>query len=76
MRMFEMFTRPKKNLGVDAARLKTYAIIVKLPNPGGSTQLITTTVMAVNPEMARKLIRVQYNNPKVILGQPREIKSR
>lgn len=76
MRAFEMFTRPPKDRGIDAERLKTYAVTVKLPNPGGSTQLITTTVMAVNPEMARKLIKVQYNNPKVILGQPREIKSR
>jgi hypothetical protein len=35
-----------------------------------------TTVMALNPQMARKIVQVQYNVPGIIMGQPREIKLR
>ena len=56
-------------------RLKTYAVKVKLKQPG-YTNIIDTTVQARTPEMARKILRAQYNNPNVIVGQPKEIKTR
>lgn len=55
--------------------LKTYIVKVKLKQPG-YTNIIDTTVQARTPEMARKIIRAQYNNSHVIVGQPKEIKSR
>lgn len=67
MRAVEI-TPPKKS------RLKSYSIRVKIPGPYGATNITDTMVMAINPEMARRLIRVQYNVPHVIIGQPREIK--
>jgi hypothetical protein len=33
-------------------------------------------VQAVSPQMARKIIANQYNSNHVMIGQPREIKSR
>jgi hypothetical protein len=53
--------------------LKTFVVKVKL-NQLGYSNLIDTTVQARNAEMARRIIRAQYNNNKVIVGQPREIK--
>jgi hypothetical protein len=55
--------------------LKTYIVKVKLKQPG-YTNIIDTTVQARTHEMARKIIRAQYNNSQVIVGQPKEIKSR
>lgn len=54
-------------------KLKTYAVKVKLPGQG-YTNIIDTIVTAVNPEMARRLVRVQYNSAHALVGQPREIK--
>ena len=56
-----------------ATGLKTYTLKVKLKQPG-YTNIIDTTVQARTPEMARSIIRAQYNNRNVIVGQPREIK--
>ena len=67
MRLNEI-TSPKKS------KLKNYLVKVKIPGPYGATNITDTMVMAMNPEMARRLIRVQYNVPHVISGQPREIK--
>ena len=54
-------------------KVKTYTIKVKIKS-GEYINIIDTIVMAVNPQMARKLARVQYNSQHVIIGQPREIK--
>ena len=56
-------------------KLKTYLVKLKFKSTG-YTQMLDTTVMAVNPQMARKIIANQYNSTHVIVGQPREIKSR
>lgn len=54
------------------ARLKTYVIRLKLKQTG-YTQHMDTTVVARNPEQARRIVRQQYNNTSVIVGQPREL---
>ena len=56
-------------------KLKTYLVKLKLKSLG-YTQILDTTVMAVSPQMARKIIANQYNSTHVMIGQPREIKSR
>lgn len=56
-----------------ARKLKTYVVKLKLKSIG-YTQILDTTVMAVNPQMARKIIANQYNSTHVMIGQPREIK--
>lgn len=59
--------KPVKN------KLKTYAVKLKLQQTGYKN-IIDTTIVARNPEMARRLLRQQYNNKHVIVGQPRELK--
>lgn len=54
------------------ARLKTYVVRVKLRQIGYIQQM-DTTVQARNPEQARRIIRQQYDNKNVIVGQPREL---
>jgi hypothetical protein len=56
-------------------KLKTYVVKLKLKSIG-YTQILDTTVQAVNPQMARKIIANQYDSTHVLIGQPREIKSR
>lgn len=53
-------------------RLKTYEINLKLKQPGYS-QIIKTTVQAINPSMAKKIAEGQYGIGTVI-GNPRERK--
>jgi len=53
--------------------LKTYEVRLKLKQIG-YTNIINATVQARTPEMARRIIRAQYNDRNVIVGQPREIK--
>jgi hypothetical protein len=67
MRLYEI-AQPKKS------KLKTYEIRVRIPVLGGGNTNTFTTVMAVNPQMARKIVQVQYNVPGIIIGQPREVK--
>ena len=55
--------------------MKTYLVRLKLKSIG-YTQILDTTVQAVSPQMARKIIANQYNSTHVLIGQPREIKSR
>ena len=50
--------------------LNTYAVKIKLKQQG-YTNLVDTQVQARTPEMARKILRTQYNNPNVVVGQPR-----
>jgi len=64
MRAQEFQTRPP---------LKTYRVRLKLQQKG-YTQQMDTTVMARNAEMARRVIRAQYLNPNVLVGQPKEVK--
>ena len=54
--------------------MKTYAVKLKLRHLG-HTNIIDTTVVARTPEMARRILRQQYDNKHVIVGQPKEIKS-
>ena len=53
--------------------LKTFAAKVQLRQPG-YRNIIDTTVQARNAEMARRLLRQQYGDRNVIVGQPRELK--
>ncbi len=55
------------------ARMKTYLVRIRLQQTG-YTQHMDTTVQARNPEQARRMIRMQYNNKNVIVGQPRELR--
>jgi hypothetical protein len=57
------------------SRLKTYLVKLKLRQPG-YTQIINTTLQARNPDQARKILRAQYNKNDIIVGNPRELKSR
>lgn len=70
----KQFIRNNRNYISPQPGLKTYAIKLKLKQPG-YTNIIDTTVQARTPEMARRILRAQYNNRHVIVGQPREIKS-
>lgn len=55
------------------SKMKTYQARVKLKQPG-YTNIIDATVQARNPEMARRLLRQQYGDSNVLVGQPREMK--
>lgn len=55
------------------ARLKTYVVRLRLKQKG-YVQQMDTTVQARNPEQARRMVRAQYDNKNVMVGQPREIK--
>jgi len=68
MRLHEI-AQPKKS------RLKSYSIKIKIPGPGKTSTNTNTIVMAVNPQMARKIVQVQYNVPNIMIGQPKEIKT-
>lgn len=54
--------------------LRPFLIRLRLKQPG-YTQLVNTTVMARNADQARKIVRAQYGDRHVIVGNPREIKS-
>lgn len=61
---------------VDEAKgtaLRTFAAKVRLKQQGYAN-IIDTTVVARNAEMARRLIRQQYGDHNVMVGQPREIR--
>ena len=55
--------------------LKTFVVRLQLKQQG-YTQQIDTTVQARTANLARQIIRAQYNNRNVTVGQPREIKTR
>jgi len=54
------------------ARLKTYAVKLKIKQSGYTTML-DTTIQARNPQQARQILHRQYNDRNVIVGQPREL---
>ncbi len=56
------------------ARMKTYMVRLRLKQRG-YTQQMDTTVMARNPEQARRIIRQQYGDANVLVGQPRELQT-
>ena len=58
---------------VKGQALRNYAVKVQLKQPGYKN-IIDTTVVARNPEMARRLVRQQYGDRNVMVGQPRELK--
>jgi hypothetical protein len=62
-------------ISLPKTKMKTYLVKLKLKSIG-YTQMLDTTVQAVNPQMARKIIATQYDSTHVLIGQPREIKSR
>ena len=55
--------------------LKTFVVKIKL-RQRGYTNVVDTQVQARTAEMARRILRAQYNNPNVIIGQPRELRTR
>lgn len=55
-------------------QMRTYRVRIRLPQPGGYSQQMDTTVMARTPEQARRIIRAQYGSSQVMIGQPRELK--
>ena len=74
MRAIEITERAKKP--GKANQVKQYLVKVKIRSPG-YTNIVDTVVYAVNPQWARKLVRAQYsNNKNVLIGQPKEIKTR
>jgi hypothetical protein len=64
---------PVSETGVKTPQLKTYAARVKLKQ-AGYTNIVDATVMARNPEMARRLLHQLYGGNSSVVGQPREIK--
>ena len=64
---------PVSETGVKKPQLKTYAARVKLKQLG-YTNIVDATVMARNPEMARRLLHQLYGGNSSVVGQPREIK--
>lgn len=68
MRLYEI-AQPKKS------KLKTYEIRIRVPGLSGTSTNTKTIVVALNPQMARKVVQAQYNVPNIMIGQPREIKT-
>lgn len=66
MRAREFTPRSLKNL-------RPFRVRLRLKQPG-YTQQLDTTVMARNPEMARRILRNQYDDANVVMGTPREIR--
>jgi hypothetical protein len=54
-------------------RLKIYAVKLRLKQKG-YTQHMDSTVMARNPEQARRIVRQQYGDSNVLVGRPRELR--
>jgi hypothetical protein len=54
-------------------QLKTFVVKIKLRQTSGTTT-VDTTIMARNPEQARQLLRKQYGDRSIVVGQPRELK--
>ena len=51
-------------------QLKTFVVKIKLKQLSGTTT-VDTTVVSRNPEQARQLLRKQYGDRGVVVGQPR-----
>lgn len=68
MRLKEI-AQPKKS------KLKTYEIRIRVPGLSGTSTNTKTIVVALNPQMARKVVQAQYNVPNIMIGQPKEIKT-
>ena len=56
-------------------RMQTFVVRIRLPQQG-YTQHMDTTVQARTAEQARRIIRGQYGNRAVMVGQPRRITPR
>lgn len=58
-----------------ANQLRTYLVRLKLKQKG-YTQHMDTMVQARNQDQARKLLRAQYDSRNVIIGNPRELRTK
>ena len=65
MRADEILGRRKK--------LRMFQAKIKVKNVN-YTNIIDTTIMARNPEMARRLLRRLYGGRSVLVGTPKELK--
>ncbi len=65
-----------KDLTSQKSRLRTFEVRIQFRQPNGVIQQMDTTVQARTAEMARRMLRAQYSSPRVLVGNPREIKSR
>lgn len=57
-------------------KLRTYLVRLRISNQKGRKDLLNTTVQARNAEQARRIIRTQYNDPNIMVGQPKLIAPR
>jgi hypothetical protein len=55
--------------------LNTYLVRIRLPQTGHNIHM-DTTVQARTPEMARRMIRAQYGDRTVIVGNPKKINTK
>lgn len=58
---------------ISGSALKTFVVRLKLKQVG-YVQQFDTTVQARTANQARQIIRAQYDNKNVLVGQPRAIK--
>jgi hypothetical protein len=61
-------------MGIDHAG-EMQRLVDLVPGLSGSNTNTKTVVVALNPQMARKVVQAQYNVPSIMIGQPREIKT-
>jgi len=53
--------------------IKTFVVRIRLPQR--TNNIFQTTIQARNAEQARRLIRALYGDSRVLIGQPKEIKT-
>jgi hypothetical protein len=56
--------------------LDTFLLKIKLPQVGGYSRIMDTSVQARNHEMARRIVRAQYGDRTVIVGNPKKINTK
>lgn len=66
--------RAKDFIKFPGGGLKNFAVRLRLKQQG-YVQQIDTTIQARTANQARQIIRAQYNNNNVLVGQPKEIKT-
>lgn len=55
--------------------LDTFLLRIRLPQVGGYTRIMEVSLQARNHEMARRVVRAQYGDRAVIVGNPKKISS-
>ena len=53
--------------------LDTFLLRIRLPQVGGYTRIMEVSLQARNHEMARRVVRAQYGDRAVIVGNPKKI---